>query len=80
MPVENFIIRQISFCPATALSEQTNSVLITGRDVFLYYVLSGNNLKCVHKKFKDETVRDITCHAWLADGKFIVCTREGTIH
>lgn len=47
--VPQFIIRQVSFSPLNH-----NVILVTGRDVYMYYTMSGQNLKCVASQFKGD--------------------------
>jgi hypothetical protein len=57
-------------------------MLLTGKDVFSFYRISDQGLiKCLIHQFKpdSEYSRDFTCHTWLSDGKFILCTKEGQI-
>ncbi len=76
-PTPGFILRHISFAPF-----DQNVMLLTGKDVFSFYKLSEQGtIKCLISQFKGdaETSKDFTCHAWMSDGKFILCTREGQI-
>lgn len=71
-------VRQISFSPL-----DHSTVLVTGKDVFKYYrLLDNNTLKLLHgamPKKEADISKNYKCHAWLSDGKFIVCTDLGQI-
>jgi hypothetical protein len=57
-------------------------LIVTGRDVFYYLKCTEQStIKTIVNNFKADadTSKDFTCHAWLADGKFILCTKEGQI-
>jgi len=57
-------------------------LIVTGRDVFYYLKCTElNTIKTIHNNFKADadTSKDFTCHAWMGDGKFVVCTKEGQI-
>jgi len=50
--------------------------------VFQYFKLNDQgSIKCLIPSFKsdNDTSKDFTCHAWMSDGKYIVCTKEGQI-
>ena len=76
------VLKQISFS-----NLNPNVIIVTGKDVYKFYNLTENNqLKCAHHNFsrRDENTanpisNNFVCHAWLADGKFIVCTDIGQI-
>ena len=68
---------QISFNP-----HESNYVVVTGYDNYKYYRIEGNEFEPdyiqLHNKEMEITTR-YTCHAWMADGKLIVCTDQGEI-
>lgn len=74
------VIKQISFS-----NLNPSVILVTGKDVYKYYHLTDmNQLKCNHAGFnrKDDSQTpaistNFVCHAWMADGKFVVCTDIG---
>lgn len=71
-------VRQISFSPY-----DHGVILLTGKDVFKYYkLLENNTLKMMHShvpKKEADVSKNYKCHAWLFDGRFIVCTDLGQI-
>jgi WD40 repeat protein len=71
--------RHISFSPF-----DQNVVIVTGKDVYRFYRLQENNtFKCHPKELQTKNVpdisTDISCHTWLADGRFILCNEKGQI-
>ena len=64
-------------------NQDQNCVLVTGNSIFKYYRVSENNsLKNVHNsiaKKESHISNNYTCHAWLPDGRLIVCTDQGEI-
>ena len=78
----NQLARHISFSP-----QDDDTIIVTGKDVFKYYKVTDQNaLKINHSSFnrKDDSQTpalstNFVCHAWLSDGRFIVCTDIGQI-
>ncbi len=75
------VCQQVSFS-----NTNPDVIVVTGRDVYRYYTLTDTNqLKLSHSGFtrKDESAAAISTnwvrHAWLSDGKFVVCTDIGQI-
>jgi hypothetical protein len=58
-------------------------VLVTGNNTYKFYrVQENNNLKPTHTQIVKKEAHisnNFTCHAWLPDGRLIVCTDQGEI-
>lgn len=75
----NQSVNQVSFS-----NLDPNSLIVTGNNVYRFFTIKDNNqLKQIHgsfdKKKDTEVSTNFTCHAWLHDGKFILCTDQGQI-
>ena len=59
-----------------------NIVLVTGNNIFKYHKLQDSDLKVVHQSLNKKEAHisnNYTCHCWLPEGKFLVCTDAGDI-
>ena len=77
--------------PRTATVEQVSFstvdpgvVVVTGTDFYRYLKLDGPTLKIlpnpIHRKENDAHFsNNYTCHAWLHDGRFVICNDHGQI-
>ena len=58
---------------------------MTGQDLYKYLKLDGPTLKVapnagINKRENDQVFsNNYTCHAWLADGRFVICNDHGQI-
>lgn len=63
--------------------QDQNCVVVTGNSIYKYYRIGeSNSLKTVHNaiaKKESHISNNYTCHSWLPDGRFIVCTDQGEI-
>lgn len=75
---DHSVPNQISFCPT-----DHNIILATGKHTFKYFrIQETNTMKVVHHSInkKDATQStNYTCHAWMPDGRIIVCNDFGDI-
>ena len=64
-------------------NQDHSSVLVTGNGTFKYYKVSeSNSLKNTQNaigKKESHISNNYTCHAWLQDGRLLVCTDQGEI-
>ena len=72
-------VTQVSFAP-----NDPNTIVCTGNDLYRYFRLDNNTLKqqtvSIQKRDKDAHFsNNYTCHKWLNDGRFIICTDHGQI-
>ena len=72
-------ITQISFAP-----NDPNVIVATGNDFYRYFRLDNNSIKQqqvqIQRRDKDAHFStNYTCHKWLNDGRFIICTDHGQI-
>lgn len=59
-----------------------NSLLVTGNGVYKYYKLKDNGIRPEHSaitKKESHISNHYTCHAWLPEGKIIICTDQGEL-
>ena len=68
---------QISFNP-----HEVNYIVVTGPDTYKYYKYEDGAFEADHtqinNKDKDLTTK-YSCHAWMQDGRLVVCTEVGEI-
>lgn len=72
-------VEQVSFS-----SIDPSVVIVTGSNLYKYFKLDGPNLKdqniFINKRENDQVFsNNYTCHAWLADGRFVICNDHGQI-
>jgi hypothetical protein len=74
--------RHMSFSP-----QDSNALIVTGKDCYRFIKkLENDTLKVFYKEITSQKNlvaldlnTDISCHCWLADGRFILCNEKGQI-
>ena len=74
--------RHMSFSP-----QDSNALIVTGKDCYRFIKkLENDSLKVFYKEITSQKnlmaldlSTDISCHCWLADGRFILCNEKGQI-
>lgn len=78
--MKNVTVEQVSFS-----SIDSTVVVVTGTDYYRYLKMDGPNLKAVQtapinrKESEIHLSQNYTCHAWLNDGRFVICNDHGQI-
>ena len=72
-------VEQVSFS-----NTDPGVVVVTGDDLYRYLRVDGTQLKLIHQtinKRENEAhySTNYTCHAWLSDGRFVICNDHGQI-
>lgn len=79
MPKPAQTVNQVSFS-----NQDPSIIVVTGNEHYRYLKLDGSTLKVqpvqINRRENEAYFsQNYTCHAWLADGRFIICNDQGQI-